>query len=301
MNAASFTKVTKNYGRHTALREASFSIPQGVICGLIGPNGAGKTTTMGVLAGLLRPQSGNVDVLGQGAFSIAKHAGRIGIMPQDSVPSPHAPISDSLVFYARLQGMSPKSARQEADTWLGRVQLKDRAHSRYTALSHGMRRRFSVAQAMLGTPELILLDEPTSGLDPELVVEIRNLILELRGQCTVLVSSHILSELESMCDHAIFLERGECVREGAMTQITGQGAVTRYRLDQEPNLAALEGALADCKLNWKAPYLTVRAPGTHKIEQLNAVCLRHLLDAGIGITELTSGDSLESAYMETRQ
>src|SRR5690606_1845735 len=133
-----------------------------------------------------------------------------------------------------LQGLDRNAAHQQADIWLERVRLTNKAKSRYGELSNGMRRRFSVAQAMLGEPELILLDEPTSGLDPELVIELRDLIVSMRGKSTILVSSHILSELESMCDYAIFLENGSCVRQGRMTEITGQNAVVRYRLASAP-------------------------------------------------------------------
>lgn len=301
MNAAQLEKVTKTYGRSRALDEMSFTIPQGSICGLIGPNGAGKTTAMGVLAGLLRPSSGSVDLLGRGPFSVEDHAGRIGIMPQDSMPSAHAPLIDSLRYYAELQGLDRATAHQQADLWLERVRLTPKAKSKYGELSNGMRRRFSVAQAMLGEPELILLDEPTSGLDPELVIELRDLIVSMRGKSTILVSSHILSELESMCDHAIFLENGRCVRQGRMSEITGQNAVVRYRLATAPNEATLQGLLPDCVFAFKQHTLTIRAPGRLSVEELNAICLRSLLDQQVGIQEVLAGDSLESAYMESRQ
>ncbi len=198
MNAATLEKVTKTYGRSRALDDISFTIPQGSICGLIGPNGAGKTTAMGVLAGLLRPSSGSVDLLGRGPFNVEDHAGRIGIMPQDSMPSAHAPLLDSLRYYGELQGLDRATAHQQADLWLERVRLTPKAKSRYGELSNGMRRRFSVAQAMLGEPELILLDEPTSGLDPELVIELRDLIVSMRGKSTIL-SVRIFSANSRAC------------------------------------------------------------------------------------------------------
>jgi ABC-2 type transport system ATP-binding protein len=301
MNAAQLENVTKTYGRSKALDNLSFSIPQGSICGLIGPNGAGKTTAMGVLAGLLRPTSGKVDLLGRGPFTVQDHAGRIGIMPQDSMPSAHAPLIDSLRYYAELQGLDRPAAHQQADIWLERVRLTNKAKSKYGELSNGMRRRFSVAQAMLGEPQLVLLDEPTSGLDPELVIELRDLIVSMRGKSTILVSSHILSELESMCDYAVFLENGRCVRQGRMSEITGQNAVVRYRLASAPGEATLQSLLPDCVFSFKGNLLTVRAPGRLSVEELNAICLQSLLDQKIGIQEVIAGDSLESAYMESRQ
>jgi len=301
MSAVRLTRVTKKYGSQTALRDLSFTVPRGSICGLIGPNGAGKTTCMGLLAGLLQPQAGTIDLLESGPFSVASHAGRLGIMPQDSTPSLHAPIAASLTYYCELQGLSSLEAQQEAARCLELVQLGERSGSKYGELSHGMRRRFSIAQALLGSPELVLLDEPTSGLDPELVVEIRELICSLRGKSTVVVSSHILSELESMCDYAVFLEAGECVREGPMSAITNQGAVSRFRLNQEPPMGKLSAALSQCKVKWSEPYLSVTVPSEQSTEDVNGVCLRICLDSGIGILELSSGDSLESAYMRSRQ
>jgi len=301
MKAARLAGVTKRYGRLVALSDLSFEIPHGAICGLVGPNGSGKTTAMGVLAGLLHIESGTVDLLGGGPFTVETHGGRIGIMPQDSEPSPYASILDSLRYFAELQGMNKSDAGAEAQKWLSLVRLQDRSSSKYGALSHGMRRRFSLAQAMLGSPELVLLDEPTSGLDPELVIEIRDMIVQLRGKSTVLVSSHILSELESMCDHAVFLEKGKCVRQGPMKAITREESVVRYRLDRKPDVSALQAGLFDCKVVWEAGTLVIHGPPTRSLVDINTLGLRLLLDAGVGIIEVVAGESLESAYMESRK
>lgn len=298
--AARLEDVVKRYGRTRALDGLSLTIPRGSICALVGPNGSGKTTTMGVVAGLLRPTSGSVQLLGQYSFDVRLHSGKVSVMPQDSVPSSHVPIEDSLIYFARLQGISPAQARQQAASWLSRVQLTDRRRSKYGALSHGMRRRFSVAQAMMGAPELILLDEPTSGLDPELVVDIRRIIVEHRGRATVLVSSHILSELETMCDHAIFLERGRCTRQGPMSELTGRDTVVRFLLNRRPDLEALGAAMKNCRLSMDDATLTIRAPSDQSVADTNAVCLRWLLDHGIGVLSLVSGESLESAYLASK-
>jgi ABC-type multidrug transport system ATPase subunit len=298
--AASLTSVVKRYGGKTALSELSLVVPRRAICALIGPNGSGKTTTMGVLAGLLRPEAGQVDILGSGPFDVRRHGGRVAIMPQDSVPSPHVPIVESLTYYAELSGLPRGDARREAELWLARVHLGDRQKSRYGTLSHGMRRRYSIAQAMLGSPELILLDEPTSGLDPELVVEVRRIIAAHRGRATVLVSSHILSELEALCDHAIFLDGGRCVRQGPMSEVTGRDTVVRYLLDRRPNIEALGIIMRGCALGFEDGVLTVRAPAERSVVETNADCLRWLLDHGVGILQLTPGESLEAAYLASK-
>ena len=147
----------------------------------------------------------------------------------------------------------------------------------------------------------MLLDEPTSGLDPELVVQIRELIMSQRREATMLVSSHILSELESMCDHAIFMERGKVVRHGTMAELTSANSIVRYTLSTDPDLPALELVLQGSTLEWKEPVLTVRAPQSQPVEKTNALCLKALLDQGAGILEVDAGHSLEAAYMELKR
>ncbi len=301
MNAVVLEGVVKRYGRHIALNGLSLEIPKGSICALIGPNGCGKTTTMGVIAGLLQIDAGTVDILGGGPFDAKRHAGRVSLMPQDAVPSLHVPIIDSLRYYAELQGLDPAGAKREAEACLEKVQLKDRARSRFGQLSHGMRRRFSVAQALLGKPELVLLDEPTSGLDPELVVQIRELIASQRREATMLISSHILSELETMCDHAIFVEQGRVVRQGSMAELTSANTIVRFTLNRMPKLQRLELALQGCMLEWREPILTVKAPQSQPVERTNALCLRELLEQEVGILEVDAGHSLETAYMELKR
>ncbi len=300
MNAVTFRNVAKKYGTRLALDGLSFEIPRGVICGLVGPNGSGKTTTMGLLGGLLRHQSGEVDILGQGRFDAARHAGKVSLMPQDCTPSPHLSLRDIMRFYAELSGVPRTEANLEVSRRLEQVQLGDRAKSRYGELSHGMRRRFSVAQALLGSPALILLDEPTSGLDPELVVQIRQLLASLRGQSTLLVSSHILSELETLCDYVVFIDRGRCVRQGSLKEVTAGENTVRYTLSNLPDLEALRINLQACILDWQAPVLTVKAPASQSIEETNRLCLGALLQTNAGIVEVRSGHSLEESYLQTK-
>ncbi len=295
-------ELVKRYGSVVALDGLNLAVPKGSICGVVGPNGSGKTTMFGVIAGLLIPDSGSVTLFGEGPFDPRRHAGRVGLMPQDSSPSPHATLRQSLTYYAALQGMDRLAARREADHWLGRVQLADRKNSRQGQLSHGMRRRFSLAQAFLGSPELVLLDEPTAGLDPELVADMRGLFSERRGDATVMISSHVLSELEDVCDYAVFIEGGRIVRQGSMQSLLQADTLVRVRLTKEPDVVALrqvvEGASS---IDWQAPWLNVRLSGAQPIEVANARILRALLDQGAGIISLETGQSLEASYLATRQ
>jgi ABC-2 type transport system ATP-binding protein len=301
LNAVELRGVVKRYGKVLALDGLAFEVPRGAICALIGPNGSGKTTTFGVLSGLLRPEAGEVVLFGEGPFDAARHAGRVGLMPQDSAPSPHTSIREILCFYAELAGLGASEARREADHWLERVGLGPNAGSKIGQLSHGMRRRFSFAQALLGKPELLLLDEPTSGLDPEVAVQIRELIREQRGQATLLVSSHILSELEALCDHAVILHAGRVVRQGSMQVMTGANTRVRVTLTRAPDLDALRARLEQVSLSWHAPELVVQSTGSDPLESLNARLLAALLEQGAGILELSAGDSLEATYLATRR
>ncbi|MEO8178314.1 MAG: ABC transporter ATP-binding protein [Deltaproteobacteria bacterium] len=293
--------LVKRYGGFTALAGLGFEVPRGSICAVIGPNGSGKTTTFGVIAGLLAPDSGSVDLFGEGPFDPARHAGRIGLLPQDSFPSPHASLRQSLCYYGELQGLSRAEALRDADAWLGRVRLSDRADTRQSQLSHGMRRRFSVAQAFIGNPELILLDEPTAGVDPELAAELRALFREQRGRATLLISSHVLSELEELCDHAVVIEQGRCVRAGSMQGLLQVDTLVRVTVSSPPDLAALQHTLPGAQLEFRAPELSVRWREAAPLEQLNARLLRALLEQGVGILSLVPGQSLEESYLAERR
>lgn len=300
MNAVTLSRVHKSYGATRALDGMSFDVPEGSICALVGPNGAGKTTTMGLLGGLLRAQSGQVDILGLGPFDARRHAGKVSLMPQDCSPSPHLPLIEILRYYAVLQGVPRGDVASEVALRLEQVKLTQRSRSRYGELSHGMRRRFSVAQALLGSPSLVMLDEPTSGLDPELVVHIRNLLAAQRGTSTLIISSHVLSELEALCDYVVFIDQGKCVREGSMGAVTAREKSVRYTLSSEPDMAQLQLALQACTLDWIPPVLTVTAPASQPVEETNRLCLSALLQTNAGIVAVNAGHSLEETYMRTR-
>jgi ABC-type multidrug transport system ATPase subunit len=293
--------VHKSYGARRALAGLSCAIPRGSICAVIGPNGSGKTTTFGAIAGLLRLDSGSVELFGDGPFRARRHAGRIGLLPQDSLPSPHASLRQSLCFYGELQGLRRAHALREAELWLERVRLSDRADARQRQLSHGMRRRFAVAQAFVGEPELVLLDEPTAGVDPELAHELRSLFRERRGRATLLISSHVLSELQELCDYAVVLEQGRCVSQGTMQRLLRADTLVRVTLRRPPDLQRLEQLLPGARLEYQEPELLVRWSEAGALEQLNEQLLRALLEQGAGILALAAGQSLEASYLEERR
>lgn len=205
----------KRFGSIKALNNVNLELDAGEPIALIGPNGAGKTTLFSVLCGYLRPSAGDVSVLGEKPGSAAL-VGRLSAMPQDAWMNPQFNVGRQLVHYARLQGLSKKAAKYDMARVLDRVQLPHAAKMKPEALSHGMRKRVALAQALLGTPELVLLDEPTAGIDPPNVKIIRDLVVELSDSITFIVSSHNLDELERLCKSVVYLEHGELIQIGSL-------------------------------------------------------------------------------------
>lgn len=291
--------VRKRYGRTAALDGIDLDVPRGALLGLIGPNGAGKTTMFGVVSGTVRADAGTIDVLGEGPFDPSRHAGRVTVLPQDCELNPHSSAKQLLTFYARLQGASAKDAARDADRVLEMVRLSDRASARVRQLSHGMRRRLAVAQALLGNPELVLLDEPTGGLDPHLVVEMREVLRDQRGARTLVVSSHILADLEQTCDHVAFVEAGRVLESGPVEQVTRRGGVVRVRLAEPIEVDEIEElAVYSPKVEGDTIVLALSEGGDPA--EVNAVALPLLVARGARILEVRLGESLESAYMARR-
>ncbi len=294
--------VSKRYGKVLALDDLSFEVPRGALCGLVGPNGAGKTTTFGVVGGYVRSDGGSIDVLGEGPLDPARHAGRVTLLPQDASLNPYTTVRETLRYYARLQGLSAAEARRSADEALDAVDLVERAGSRVKQLSHGMRRRVQVAQAFLGSPELVLLDEPMGGLDPHLVVRMRSFFQSQRGQRTLIISSHVLHELEAICDHVVFLEGGRCVRSGPLDEITGRGQVVRVQLAAPADgiLAAVSERLPELSLAADKEILLAEAPASWSVPRLNKAVLSALFEEGAPVLSVSRGRSLEETWMAGR-
>ena len=288
------------YGATVALDGLDIEVPRGVVCGLVGPNGAGKTTAFGIIAGLVQADAGSVDLLGEGPFDPARHKGRVTLLPQDCELPPDVPVGLLLTWYARLQGMTGAEARRAAETVLDEVALADRAGQRVKQLSHGMRRRVAVAQALLGRPALILLDEPTSGLDPHLVVRMRQVLRARVPQATLVVSSHVLAELEATCDHVVFMERGRCVAQGLLAEVTGRSRQVVIRLGQPAAAWVTVVEAAGLRAVADGEQLVVSGDAALGTAELNARVLPALLAAGARIEEVQAGRSLEATWMASR-
>jgi len=200
--------INKLYGSKQALNNVTFELEQGTTTALVGPNGAGKTTLFSILCNYHLPSSGQVSILGHKPGSNALF-GQVGALPQDAQLDPRFAIKHQLELYAKLQGFSKKQASIECQRVLDIVDLSQTLNERPGALSHGMRKRVSIAQALIGEPKLIMLDEPTAGLDPANAKNIRQLVMDLSGQVDFVISSHNLDELEKLCDTVLLLKQGQ--------------------------------------------------------------------------------------------
>jgi ABC-2 type transport system ATP-binding protein len=214
--------LVKHYGRITAVQDVSLQVHPGEIFGLLGQNGAGKTTLIKILLGLTRPTEGEAYLLNQPAGTSAVRK-NIGYLPEDHrFPDYHTGAS-LLDFYGALLEMPRARRRQRIPELLTLVGLSGRKNYKIRTYSKGMKQRLGIAQALLQDPALLFLDEPTDGVDPVGRREIRDLLLRLRDQGkTIFVNSHLLSEVELICDRVAILRRGELIREGSVEQLTSQ-------------------------------------------------------------------------------
>lgn len=202
-----------------ALDGLSFSVAAGEVYGLLGPNGSGKTTTFKIALGLLRPDAGSVSVLGHAPGTLAARRAT-GYLPEDSALLPFLTARESLRLHGALAGLSRAESRRKTDELLEKVGLKQAADRRVLGFSKGMQRRLGIAGVLIGDPQLFILDEPTSGLDPLGAVEMKHLIADLRKQGkAVLISSHLLGELENVCDRVAFLNQGRLISEGTLEDL----------------------------------------------------------------------------------
>jgi ABC-2 type transport system ATP-binding protein len=297
--AIELTGVSKHFGSKVAVDHVSLSVEQGQCFGLIGPNGAGKTTCFSMVCGFLFPTEGRIRVLGAEPSTPGALSKLVGVLPQDAQLPAYARVGALLTFWAELTGL-PKP-EHEARAVLEKVGLSEVWGLEPAALSHGMAKRVSMAQALMGTPPVVLLDEPTAGLDPRIAAHVRTLIREMRGQQTVVVSSHNLQELEELCDAAAILDRGKVVQAGAMADLTARSGEFRVQIAQGSVPLEEVRALRGCKSALLAPsgQLTVQFDASLiKAEEMVSQTLALLLGRGVLVLEVTRGKRLEERVLE---
>lgn len=292
--------LTKVYGINTAINGISFQCRRGEIVGFLGPNGSGKTTTMRILTGYMPPTSGAAYIAGYHTLSDSVAARqRLGYLPETVPLYPEMTVEGYLAFVARVRRV--ENVWERVDDVLEAVGLLERAESFIGALSKGMRQRVGLAQAMIHDPDVLILDEPTIGLDPRQVVEVRELIKRLGQRHTILLSTHILSEVEQLCDRVIMIIDGQIWADMPLAQIVGEAGEHRLSLtlaSPEPNadgvLLDLEG-VHDVDGDAQGRYV-LSYDGTDATRQAIATTA---VRAGWGLLDLRSDRrTLESVFLE---
>jgi ABC-2 type transport system ATP-binding protein len=239
--------LVRTYGGLAAVDDISFTVRRGEIVGLLGPNGAGKSTTLRILTGFLPATSGIVRICGIPVASCTDEAKRhIGYMPENNPLPEDMRINEYLYYRGRLKEISREKLRTRLDEVLERCDLKRIRHRIIGRLSKGMRQRVGIAEAILGEPDVIIMDEPTIGLDPHQILIVRDLIGNLRGRMSVIISSHILPEIEATCDRVMIINSGRIVAQGTPAELRREVlGHTHYEVQLSGDLAALPALLAE--------------------------------------------------------
>ena len=232
--------LTKKYGGHLAVDDVSFTVEDGQIYGLLGPNGAGKSTIMNILTGYLSATSGQVTVAGHPLPEEADEAKVcVGYLPEQPPLYPEMTVWEYLNFVAELKKVPRAQRKEQVLRAARRTGLEKVLPRLIRSLSKGYKQRVGIAQALLGSPKIIILDEPTVGLDPAQVIEMRKLIRELGKAHTVILSSHILSEVQAVCQQVLILSKGKLAASGTLQELTADGR------SLEEVFLALTGAQTD--------------------------------------------------------
>lgn len=297
--------LTKFYGKHPAIRGLTFHARRGEIVGFLGPNGAGKTTTMRILTGYMPPSSGSARVAG---FDVLEQSlevrRRVGYLPETVPLYPEMSVREYLGFMGSLRHVD--ELEQRVGQAIEEVDLGSRADSFIGNLSKGLRQRVGLAQALLHRPEVLILDEPTIGLDPAQIIEVRRLIQELGKERTVLLSTHILSEAQQVCNRVLIINRGSIVAEDTpenlQAQLAGAERLSVRAAAGSPELSGLLKAV---------PGVREVRPGAHDGEvevssapgvDIRPRVARAVVEAGLDLLELrTIGISLEQVFLQLTQ
>ena len=239
--------LTKQYGNKLALNNVSFEIQKGAPVALVGPNGAGKTTLFSLMCGYIFPSAGQLNILGSRPGH-PRLFGQLAALPQDAQLDPRFSVGQQLAFFAQLQGFTRAKAKQETERVLELVGLIQAINQRPKDLSHGMRKRVTIGQALIGEPQIVMLDEATAGLDPIHARGIRELVSSLSSQATFILSSHDLSELERLCTQVLHLDQGILSEHNQHTQSHDNKHFYTLQLTQhyqniEPVLKNLPGVI----------------------------------------------------------
>lgn len=300
--------LTKKYGSHVAVDNLSFRVERGMIYGFLGPNGAGKSTTMNMMTGYIAATSGTVKINGYDILKNPEQAKKsIGYLPELPPVYPDMTVYEYLRFVAELKKVKKNERQVQIEDVMKQIQIEDVKGRLIKNLSKGYKQRVGLAQAIIGYPEVIILDEPTVGLDPKQIIEIRELIRELAKKHTIILSSHILSEVSAVCDHIMIISKGKLVAsdtpEGLMTLLKGGRQMKLSVLGEQSKVEELLRSMESVKdFSMQPP----RAEGmvsvnirTEDTEDIRVELFHRLAAADMPIMELSlSEKSLEDVFLE---
>lgn len=300
--------LTKKYGSHVAVDNLSFRVERGMIYGFLGPNGAGKSTTMNMMTGYIAATSGTVKINGYDILKNPEQAKKsIGYLPELPPVYPDMTVYEYLRFVAELKKVKKNERQVQIEDVMKQTQIEDVKGRLIKNLSKGYKQRVGLAQAIIGYPEVIILDEPTVGLDPKQIIEIRELIRELAKKHTIILSSHILSEVSAVCDHIMIISKGKLVAsdtpEGLMTLLKGGRQMNLSVLGEQSKVEELLRSMESVKdFSMQPP----RAEGmvsvnirTEDTEDIRVELFHRLAAADMPIMELSlSEKSLEDVFLE---
>lgn len=300
--------LTKKYGSHVAVDNLSFRVERGMIYGFLGPNGAGKSTTMNMMTGYIAATSGTVKINGYDILKNPEQAKKsIGYLPELPPVYPDMTVYEYLKFVAELKKVKKSERQAQIEDVMKQTRIEDVKGRLIKNLSKGYKQRVGLAQAIIGYPEVIILDEPTVGLDPKQIIEIRELIRELAKKHTIILSSHILSEVSAVCDHIMIISKGKLVAsdtpEGLMTLLKGGRQMKLSLLGEQSKVEELLRSMESVKdFSMQPP----RAEGmvsvnirTEDTEDIRVELFHRLAAADMPIMELSlSEKSLEDVFLE---
>ena len=285
--------LTKQFrGGVRAVDTVSFEVQRGSVCGLLGPNGAGKTTTLRMLVGLVRPTSGSARLLDDHVAPGSRVLAKVGTMIEHAEFVPHLSGLTNLRLYWESAGGDLGTAN--LDRALGIAGLGDAVHRKVKTYSQGMRQRLGIARALLGAPQVLVLDEPTNGLDPAEMRDVRTLLRRVSEEgVTVLLSSHLLGEVEQVCDQLVVMDRGRVVRIGTVAELTRAAASMYLEVDDIPRARVVLAAHVGVRtVAGEGPGLAVELDGISRAD-----VVRTLVEQGFAVDTVTSRHRLEDVFL----
>lgn len=294
-------QLTRYYGDFTAVDNVSFNIGTGEIVGLLGHNGAGKTTIMKMLTGFIEPSSGAVLIDG---LNISENRteiqSKIGYLPENCPVYPEMTVIDYLEYAANLRGITGQKACSAVRYGIRQTDLKAKARDPISTLSRGYRQRVGVAQAILSQPEILILDEPTNGLDPSQIHHMRELILGLGKQATVIISTHIMQEVQAVCDRVLIVRNGKLVLDSKLNELQKSQRLS-LEIDQKPEVAKprLQDIFGIRSVNYQQNKYTLELDNSIPAQEVAANVAQAVISEGYRLYQLSPATrDLETVFRE---